>query len=70
MIEAKQPDWVCTDCGIKYGRWHQGEYSGPNVHAATYHVDQCDVCKKTKNCTEARDFGYLINNWRLILNEI
>ena len=26
-------EWVCTDCGTKYGKWYQeGEYSGPEHH--------------------------------------
>lgn len=64
MIAFDQPEWVCTDCGTKYGSWHQGKYCGPKVHYATYHVDLCGVCKKEKECTEARDFGYLINGWK------
>ena len=59
-----QPEWVCLSCGVKYGLWWQNdEYSGPSRHDATYHVDDCRVCKKHVPCTEARDFGYLVKEW-------
>lgn len=59
-----QPEWVCSSCGEKYGLWWQNdEYSGPSRHDATYHVDDCRVCKKHVPCTEARDFGYLVKEW-------
>lgn len=59
-----QPDWVCDDCGQKWGRWwEQGDYTGPVPHFATYHIDTCNVCSKTKSVTEARDYGYLRSGW-------
>ena len=55
-------EWVCTDCGTKYGKWYQGgKYSGPEHHCATYHYNSCDVCGANNvPVTEPRDFGYLI----------
>ena len=59
-----QPDWVCHQCGEKWGRWwEQGEYTGPTPHFATYHISKCGVCGETKSVTEARDFGYLRKSW-------
>jgi transcription elongation factor Elf1 len=59
-----QPAVVCISCGRLYGKWWQnGEYSGPAHHAATFYVEDCDVCGARANCTEARDFGYLVPAW-------
>lgn len=61
---VKQPEWVCTRCGEKYGLWWQSNvYSGPTRHDATFHVDDCRVCGEHVPCTEARDFGYLVSDW-------
>lgn len=61
--KSKTIEWVCDDCGIKYGNWHQGGfYSGPAPHYATYHLGHCDLCGKDGDpVTEPRDYGYLIN---------
>ena len=65
-----QPDWVCTDCGKQWGRWWEGStYVGPTPHCATYHIDVCDVCKKEKSVTEARDHGFLRKGWNKKINE-
>lgn len=50
-----QPDWVCQDCGIKYG---EGQKS-----LSCWHIDTCGVCGKEKPCTEPRDFLYLRETW-------
>jgi hypothetical protein len=57
----RQVNWVCNDCGTKYGYWFEnGEYVGPKHHCATYHKGECDLCGKTEVLvTEPRDFGYL-----------
>lgn len=61
---APQPEWVCSSCGERYGLWWQGgNYTGPSRHDATFHVDECRVCKKNVPCTEPRDFGYLVKEW-------
>jgi hypothetical protein len=59
------PDWVCTECGKKWGLWWlDGVYSGPTPHFATYHVGGCNVCSKPDLIvTEARDYGYLRKGW-------
>jgi len=62
--KQNQPEVVCTSCGHLYGTWWQnGEYSGPDPHAASFYVESCDVCGATATCTEARDFGYLVPAW-------
>jgi len=59
-----QPDVVCISCGRLYGKWWQNnEYSGPEPHVATFYIEDCDVCGARTQCTEARDFGYLIPAW-------
>ena len=54
-IAAKQPGWVCMDCGTLYGDG-RGRLSA-------FHEDTCGVCHEVKDCTEARDFGYLDKGW-------
>lgn len=59
-----QPEWVCRPCGEKYGIWWEdGSYTGPTQHHATYHVDDCSVCRAHVPCTQARDYGYLRKEW-------
>jgi hypothetical protein len=59
-----QPDWVCHDCGQKWGAWWEGPvYTGPSPHCATFHEGNCNVCGEVKVVTEARDFGYLRQGW-------
>jgi hypothetical protein len=61
----KQPELVCNDCGPLHGNWWKdGEYVGPRPHEATFSIQQCDVCGQQKQCTEARDFGYLRETWK------
>ena len=60
-MKNKQIDWVCNDCGVKYGRWYQPGAIAPKQHCATYHFDTCDVCGTSDVAvTEPRDFGYLL----------
>lgn len=49
------PDWVCLDCGHKYGK------GGPG--ASTVHMGVCQVCFKEAAVTEPRDFGHLKGEW-------
>ena len=59
--QRKQIDWVCNDCGVKYGRWYQPGVRSPEISYSTYHLDTCDVCgAKEIAVTEPRDFGYLV----------
>ena len=56
MATAKKkpyPQWICSDCGNKYGRRKCG--------IATWHNNTCDVCGEEKAVTEPRDFGHLKN---------
>ena len=43
-------DWICHECGTKYGTQRQ-EYS-------TWHNGFCDYCLENKSVTEIRDYGY------------
>jgi hypothetical protein len=27
--KIERPNWICDPCGQLYGRWYQGNYSGP-----------------------------------------
>ena len=61
---SDQPEWVCDDCGAKFGKWWvDGNYVGPSSHCATYHAGECDVCGQVRSVTEPRDFGYLRSGW-------
>ncbi len=59
-IDHHQPDWVCNDCGKKYGR-------GPIFVVSSYHMSICGVCSKEVMVTEPRDFGYLLGGWNTSL---
>lgn len=48
---SAEPDWVCSDCGNKYGNRKCG--------IATFHIGTCGVCGEEKEVTEPRDYGYL-----------
>jgi hypothetical protein len=50
MSMNKCGDWICHECGIKYGR--------KVVDYATYHYDKCEYCNKDTSVTSTRDFGY------------
>ena len=49
------PQWICHDCGTKYGRKPCG--------VATWHIGVCGVCGKTTAVTEPRDFNHLKEGW-------
>lgn len=53
-----QPDWVCDDCGEKFG------HGMPTGHIAVYHFDTCGVCLERKAVTAQRNFGYLRPEWK------
>jgi len=50
-----QPDWVCSDCGLKFGD------KLPTL--ATFHTGECGVCGDKVAVTEPRDYGYLDIRW-------
>lgn len=52
MPQADYPDWICYECGMKYGR------SEPRK--STWHIGRCDICGETKSVTQPRDFGHLV----------
>lgn len=49
------PDWVCDDCGTKWGR------RVPNM--CTMHIGTCGVCGRAAAVTEPRDYGHLRPGW-------
>jgi hypothetical protein len=55
------PEWICHDCGVKYGYWYKNSrYRGPKYWSATYHLGTCDMCKSEEiSVTEPRDYGHL-----------
>jgi hypothetical protein len=65
------PAWVCNNCGVKYGAWYQGgSYSGPKNHCSTNHYGTCGVCGKTNvSVTEPRDYGHLVKEWDVAVQE-
>jgi len=50
-IEIPYPNVICSDCAEKAGK------TWPKDHIATFYEATCDMCKKTKTCTEPRDWG-------------
>lgn len=50
------PEWVCADCGQRYGRRPVG--------LATFHIDKCGVCVQQKAVTQPRDYGHLKPGWQ------
>lgn len=52
IVKSKDVHWVCKDCGLKYGN-----HGIKGI--ATWHMDTCDICKRSKSVTEIRDFGHL-----------
>jgi rRNA maturation protein Nop10 len=50
------PQWICHDCGMKYGRRACG--------IATWHIGICNVCGKKSEVTEPRDFAHLKDGWQ------
>lgn len=56
MTKKVNPEWVCADCGRRYGR-REPDY-------ATWHIDECGVCGKEKAVTAPRDYGHLAADWQ------
>lgn len=54
-------DVVCTECGMKYGKY--------SVGCSSMWEGTCDVCRQAKAVTEVRDFGYLGKGIRELLAE-
>jgi len=51
--------WVCFNCG-KEALTYPENKDKKQMEVSTVHNGKCDVCKKKKLVTEARDFGYPI----------
>ena len=63
-LDARQPDWVCRNCGGQWGLWWDaGNYSGPPHHSSTFQKGRCDVCKEAAGVTKACNYGYLKEGW-------
>lgn len=50
-----QPDWVCYDCGVKFGKHVRDGIS-------TFHMNNCGVCGEWKSVTDPRNYGHLDMN--------
>lgn len=62
--KVRYPDWICDDCGMRYGNWYQPGVVHPANHYATYHIGECECCHaKEIPVTEPRDYGHLIDGW-------
>lgn len=57
---SENTEWVCVDCGERYGRRAVG--------MATFHIDECGVCGQQKAVTQPRDYGYLKTGWQTHLH--
>lgn len=55
-MKRDYPNWICSDCGNKYGRRECG--------VATWHPSTCEICGEDNvYVTEPRDFGHLKDAW-------
>jgi hypothetical protein len=56
---AKRAYTVCHGCGIKHGRGIivKGEQK-PCRESSTFHRGKCDICRRFRDITEFRDYGY------------
>ena len=50
--QARQVDWICTQCAITHGA---KPFPG---HLSTYHTGKCGVCEEEQTVTEPRDFDW------------
>lgn len=48
---------VCRDCGHAAMKLPENKGKRPAM-VSTFHYATCDVCKKRKDVTETRDYGY------------
>jgi hypothetical protein len=63
LSRLAKASWCCSDCGNLYGKYPKG-------HMSTWHVGKCDICRRSKPITEARDFGYLRVGQELLMRKI
>jgi len=49
--KTKEPEWVCHVCAASRGA------RIPPDHIATWHKDECGICKTVTTVTQPRDFG-------------
>lgn len=59
---GRYPDWICADCGPKYGRVIEGRLATWHAPDPTDPTDVCGWCNSDSliqlSLTEPRDFGY------------
>ena len=55
-MKTTNPEWVCLDCGERYGRRPLG--------LTTFHWDECGVCGQETAVTQPSDYGYLQPDWQ------
>ena len=54
---SSYPEWICYDCGEKYGRQSIGFHAkGRN--------GECEICGISKTVTEPHNYGWLKNGWQ------
>jgi hypothetical protein len=51
LTRLGRADVVCSDCGLRYGKY--------SVGCSSVYNGTCDVCGEAKPVTEVRDYGYL-----------
>lgn len=51
LTRLGRADVVCSDCGLRYGKY--------SVGCSSVYNGICDVCGEAKPVTEVRDYGYL-----------
>jgi len=55
---TKQPDWVCEECGKRWGRYVCDI-------DAEFHKGQCDICGSTsKLVTNPHNFAAMLEGWQ------
>ena len=64
-LDSKQPDFVCRECGHKWGLWWDGgKYGGPPTHCSVFAPGKCGVCNKATGVTKPCNYGYLKEGWQ------
>ena len=54
---SSYPEWICYDCGEKYGRQSIG------FHAKGM-IGECEICGRSKSVTETHNYNWLKAGWQ------
>lgn len=54
---SSYPEWICYDCGEKYGRQSIGFH-------AKGRQGECEICGRSKTVTEPHNYGWLKDGWQ------